>query len=58
VLRTLGAPGFGRRQVLLTYSMKMMVEPSGVVTVPPYCENLLGEKPSLAAFDGIRKMTL
>ena len=53
VIETTGEPTLGKRQVWFTYSITMTVEPSGVVTLPPYSENCADGNPSLSAFDGI-----
>jgi len=56
-IETAGDPTLGKRQVWLTYSITMTVEPSGLVTLPPYSGNCADGNPSLSTFDGIRKTT-
>jgi len=56
-IESTGEPTLSKRQVWLTYSIIMRVEPSEVVTLPPYSGNCAYGKPSLSAFDGIRKIT-
>ena len=56
-IESIREPTLGKRQVWLTYSITMTVEPSGVVTLPPYSGNCADGKSSLSAFDAIQKIT-